>query len=131
MIFKLLLFFIVNLKSPYRSFSVIRHFQNVSRKWPVHTDLKFPVLRNWYMTWGKKFKLNWYYVLPITLNKLLQCANTLCSHISRREHVNVYLDILHVFLNSFLYNLKSIQNFGMKFGGNVDWLYLILIEYRF
>jgi hypothetical protein len=29
-----------------------------------------------------------------------------------------------------LYNLKGIRNFGMKFGGNVDWLYLIWIEYR-
>jgi hypothetical protein len=27
-----------------------------------------------------------------------------------------------------LYNLKSIRNFGMKFGGNIDW-YLILIKY--
>jgi hypothetical protein len=40
------------------------------------------------------------------------------------------VDILHVFMNAFLHNLKSMWNFGMEFGGNVDWLCLILIEYR-
>jgi hypothetical protein len=74
------------------------------------------------MNWGKKFNLNLYYVLPIILhvNELLQCANTLCTYTRQGGHLNVYLDILYVSLNSFLYNLKSIQNFGMKFGGNVD-----------
>jgi hypothetical protein len=74
------------------------------------------LLRNWYMNLGKKLNLNLYYVLSIILNKLLQCANTLCAYTRQGGHLNV----LHVFLNSFLYNLKSIRNFGMKFGGNVD-----------
>jgi hypothetical protein len=88
------------------------------------------LLRNLYMNWGKKFNLNWYYALPIILNKLLQCANTLCRCLRQNGHVNIYLDILHVFMNSFLYNLKSIRNFKMKFCVDIDWLYLILIEYR-
>ena len=50
MIFKLLLFFIVNLNRPYHSFWVIRHFQNVSGKWPVHTDLKFSVIGSYHAT---------------------------------------------------------------------------------
>jgi hypothetical protein len=59
------------------------------------------LLRNWYMkimNWGKKFNSNLYYVLPIILNKLLQCANTLCTYIRQGGHLNVYLDILHVFV---------------------------------
>ena len=82
------------------------------------------------MNRGKKLNLNWYCILPIILNKLLQRANTLCTCLRPGGHMNVYLDILHVFLNSFLHNLKSIRNFGMKFGSNVDWLCVILIEYR-
>jgi hypothetical protein len=37
--------------------------------------------------------------LPIILNKLLQCANTLCTYTCTRQrgHMNVYLDILHAF----------------------------------
>ena len=82
------------------------------------------------MNRGKKLNLNWYCILPIILNKLLQRANTLCTYLRPGGHMNVYLDILHVFLNSFLHNLKNIRNFGMKFGGSVDWLCVILIEFR-
>jgi hypothetical protein len=35
--------------------------------------------------------------------------------------MNLCLNILRVFLNTFSHYLKSIRNFGMNFDGNVDW----------
>jgi hypothetical protein len=52
----------------------------------------------------------------------MKCIFNIGKNISILAKVTQVSDVAHgpLVLNSFLYNLKGIRNFGMKFGGNVD-----------